>query len=211
MVDWFLDDVEKAAQADPDSFFIPSQKERQKQAVGNQVKLHFVLANPDEKEPRAERMWVTISKVLPLRQGYKGVLDNEPQYIKGLHAGDIIKFQSRHIAQVLLSREDPRWLDGSDKIALVSKLVFEGDKAIRFLYREKPDREQDSGWRLFTGQETDEYINNANNIRLCNLGWLVDFDPSLLEVFKNDLDVAFERESRTSKWSKVEDWQPSEE
>lgn len=211
MVDWFLDDVEKAAQAHPDSFFIPSKKERQNQVVGKQVQLHFVLANPTEKEPRAERMWVTISKVLPFGQGYEGILDNQPQYIKDLNHGDKIKFQPRHIGQVFMTRDDPRWLDIHDRVALVSKLVFDGDKTVRFLYREKPDNEKDSGWRLFSGNETEEYNNDASNMRLCNIGWLVDFDPSLLEVFKNDLAVAFERKNKKAGWRQIQDWRPSEE
>ena len=211
MVDWYLDDVEEAAESHPDSFFIPSEKERQNQVIGRQVQLHFIRTNPSGNEPRAERMWVRISKVFPLGQGYEGVLENQPRYIKGLHAGDIIEFQPRHIGQVIVSRDDHRWLDISDKFALVSKSVFEGDSTVRFLYREKPDNEKDSGWRLFSGNETEEYNNDANNIRLCNIGWLIDFDPSLLELFKHDFDVAFERESKTSKWKQIQDWQPSAE
>ena len=211
MSEWFLADVEKAAETDPDSFFIPSEKERQNQVVGKLVQLHFMLSNPSEKEPRAERMWVTISKVLPSKNGYEGVLENQPRYIKGLNAGDIIKFRPRHIGQVIVPRNDPRWLDIGDRVALVSKLVFEGDKTIRFMYRERPDNEKDSGWRLFSGNETDEYNSDAENIRLCNISWLVDWDPSLLEIFKNKFDAAFERKSKRAKWRQVQDWRPSEE
>lgn len=211
MSNWHLDDVEKAAQAFPDSFFIPSKEEKQSLVAGKRVQLHFILDNPKEKEPRAERMWVTISKVLLLKQGYEGVLNNQPKYIKGLKAGDKIKFQPKHIAQVFIARDDPNWLNIHEKFALVSKMIFEEDKVVRFLYREKPDREEDSGWRIFSGTESDEYNNDANNIQLCNIGWLIDFDPTLLEVFKNNFDIAFERENKASPWKQVKDWSASED
>jgi hypothetical protein len=211
MNDWYLDDVEKAAHAHPESFFIPSKKERQSLVIGKLVQLHFVLNNPEKSEPRAERMWVSISKVLPFWQGYEGELDDEPLYIKGLHSGEKIKFQPKHVGQIYVTKDDPYWLDIYEKYALVSNMVFEGKKIVRFLYREKPDREEDSGWRLFSGYETDEYNGDAKNVRLCKIGWLVDFDATLLEVFKNDYNNAFERKSKETKWNQVQDWLPLQE
>ncbi len=43
---------------------------------------------------------------------------------------------------------------------------MESGNRIRFLYREKADRGQDSGWRMFIGLESDEYNNDLSNIEL---------------------------------------------
>jgi hypothetical protein len=77
--------------------------------------------------------------------------------------------------------------------------------------REKPDREEDSGWRLFSGQESDEETNDPANIRNCNVYWLSDWDPTLIGVFrKGKAGNAFERRKKEYPWQLVEDWEPGE-
>lgn len=40
---------------------------------------------------------------------------------------------------------------------------------VGYLYREVPDNETDSGWRFLEGTEFDDYINNADNLKLVEL------------------------------------------
>jgi hypothetical protein len=40
---------------------------------------------------------------------------------------------------------------------------------VGYLYREVPDNETDSGWRFLEGTESDDYINNADNLKLVEL------------------------------------------
>jgi hypothetical protein len=206
MTGWTLDDVEVVAHTHPDTFFIPSETERKNQNVGNQVQLHFLLTSPLADQPRAERMWVKISKNQADGSKYEGILVNQPAYICDLRVGDTVQFEARHIAQVMIQRGDPPWVDCFEQAALVSKLVFDGDKTVRFAYREKPSDERDSGWRLLSGTETDEYKSNPKNIRICNIGWLIDFDSSLHEVLKNGFGMAFERAGKDTPWQRVKDW-----
>ncbi|MDR3208637.1 MAG: DUF2185 domain-containing protein [Rickettsiales bacterium] len=44
--------------------------------------------------------------------------------------------------------------------------MSENNGVIKFLYREKPDNEDDSGWRMFTGLEDDDYANDPKNIKM---------------------------------------------
>ena len=62
MSSWVLEDVEAAREANPDRFFIPSLEERKSKAVGDLVRLHFILTEQVENAPRAERMWVEITE-----------------------------------------------------------------------------------------------------------------------------------------------------
>jgi len=211
MKTWSLQDVEVTANEHPKSFFIPSLAERCSRKPGEQVRLHFLLNDPGEEEPSAERMWVEIAEASEDSKHYRGELTNQPAYIKGLNIGDTIEFEPRHIAQTILKKGDPRWIECSELGALVSAKVFEDGGVIRFAYREEADNERDSGWRLFTGLETDEYTNNAGNIRICNVNWLVDLDPTLAEIFKAEAGSVFERAERSAKWETLTDWEPSEE
>lgn len=211
MSDWVLDDVEAVSRKHPDSFFIPTEQERRNRIVGDLVQLHFVIMNPKPDQPRAERMWVEITKVEPNGTGYQGHLANQPQVISGLNAGDIIQFEAKHIAKRLVQRGDSLWLDCGEQSAFVSKKVFEGEKTARFAYREKPDNDRDSGWRLLEGSEPDDYTGNPNNIRLCNIYWLVDFDPTLHQLFEHEVGSAFERRNKDNSWRQVKGWHANKE
>lgn len=205
-----LEDVEKTAKQHPDSFFIPSERERKRQKAGDSVRLHFLLDNPGEDEPRAERMWVTITRAQGLFSPYKGILENNPVYIDNLALGEEITFSACHIAQTIVKKEDPRWIDSYERKALVSKMCFEEGETVRFLYREQPDHEEDSGWRMFTGHESDEYTDDPDNVRVINVGYILDMDPSLLEPLKEGIGAAFERENKGRQWNRVTDWTPGE-
>lgn len=74
------------------------------------------------------------------------------------------------------------------------------------MYRQSAEREQDSGWLLFAGNEDEGYLNDSGNIRLMKVYDILDMDPSLLEPFKGAVGTAFERESRDGEWIEVVDW-----
>lgn len=210
MKSWELEDVETAARNNQDTFFIPAMEERNSQKIGDLVRLHFLLKEPKDDEPRAERMWVEIVKSKSLLGKYAGVLTNQPQYIRDLNVGDEVEFYPMHIARTIIKKDNPRWIDSYEKMALVSKMGLDKDNVIRFLYREEPGRKEDSGWRMFTGNESDEYNNDSQNIRIINVGWLLDRDPTLLEPLKGVYGSAFERSEKGKPWVRVENWEPTE-
>jgi hypothetical protein len=208
---WELEDVEEAARAKPRSFFIPSLDERCAQSVGDEVRLHFVLTGEGPDLPRAERMWVDIVERTGEPPRYVGALTSQPAFITNLQIGERIPFGPQHIAQTVIKRSDPRWFEAAERDALVSRQVLDDGEAIRWMYREAVTRDADSGWRLFSGRETAEYLNDSANATLRNVGWLLDLDPTLLPAIRADIGSAFERESPSEPWVEVTDWKPPEE
>ncbi|WP_256011784.1 immunity protein Imm33 domain-containing protein [Desertivirga xinjiangensis] len=77
---------------------------------------------------------------------------------------------------------------------------------IRFLYRETADEKEDSGWRMFSGLEDDEYANNPENITIMNVGYLLDKDPTLSIPLKSEKGAVYEREDIDKPWKAVDDW-----
>lgn len=211
MSEWKLEDVEIVNKEYPNSFFIPSFTERSTQKIGDLVRLHFLLNNPKGGEPRAERMWVEILDVKMSGEKYIGILTNMPVYIKDLNIGDEIEFEPKHIARTFIKKEDSSWLDIAEKKALVSKMCMEDNGIIRWLYREEADREEDSGWRMFSGEENEEYTDNPDNIRIVSVGYLLDKDPTLLEIIKDEISSAYERPNKETPWEKIEEWDNFEE
>ena len=206
--DWELEDVEPCAQAHADTFFLPALTERTTQRVGDLVRLHFILRTPASDAPRAERMWVEITHALADDGRYRGVLTNVPGFIKDIRQGDELAFEPRHIARIMIKKDDPRWVECAEQKAMVSAMAFAAGELVRFAYREKPDRLDDSGWRMFTGHEGEGYVDDQGNIRLCVVGWLLDKDPSLDFFIREPVGAVFERRADHEPWARVTDWNP---
>ena len=51
-----------------------------------------------------------------------------------------------------------------NKKCFITKDVLVNKKKIKFMYHEQPDNESDSGWRFFSGDETQEYVDDSNNL-----------------------------------------------
>jgi hypothetical protein len=79
----------------------------------------------------------------------------------------------------------------------VSNRVMRDGRPVGYLYREKPDNADDSGWRIFSGDETQTYADDAENFSLYNASTLVELDPSLLDVLGAAYPIAFERDPTT--------------
>lgn len=67
-------------------------------------------------------------------------------------------------------------------------------KKVRFMYREKPDNDQDSGWRVFSGDEDQSYIDNPDNMGIYSAEEIVKVDPDIQKYLDMPLGTAFERE-----------------
>lgn len=204
-----LEDVERAVALYPETFFIPGMTERESQKVGDSVRLHFLLQDVGPNEPRAERIWVTITRVEGAHGTYRGTLQTAPIFFREMKIGDEVAFEPRHIARTIVKEGDLRWIDSSELRTLVSNMCLDKGNGVRFLYREAPDRSQDSGWRMFSGNEPEGYLDNPANIRLMNVGFMLDRDPTLLEPLKAGTGAVFERESLGDVWQKVTDWKPT--
>jgi hypothetical protein len=90
-------------------------------------------------------------------------------------------------------------------------MCLERGEKVGFLYREQADRAQDSGWRMFSGSESQEYTDDPENIASVDVGWMLDRDPTLLEPLKEGIGAVFERTEANGKWTRVHDWAPEEQ
>ena len=61
------------------------------------------------------------------------------------------------------------------------RIMIDGMK-VGYMYREQPDQDSsmpDSGWRFFSGDESDDYVNNPDNIKIFDLNTICDYDPAI--------------------------------
>ncbi|NOZ94430.1 MAG: DUF2185 domain-containing protein [Acidobacteria bacterium] len=92
--------------------------------------------------------------------------------------------------------------------AIVSIEVARQGLSVGWLYREEPDRENDSGWRVFSGAEPDDFADDASNFAILSLEELIELDPAVESVLDAPPGSCYERHEedgpfhrvRTSTW-----------
>lgn len=189
---WKLENAQKIADDFPYTFYKPSKEVVSQLKPGNQVKLIFEFETDDPEAPRAERMWVEITDVAGGE--FSGYLDNDPAYIQDLKHKDSLQFEECHIIETDLRDPVPSITQKYVKRCFVTNnILYEGQR-VGYLYREEPDSDDDSGWRLNTGTETDEYMDDAANISYVSLGAVLREDASIVKLLDREADVAFAKD-----------------
>lgn len=83
-------------------------------------------------------------------------------------------------------------------------ITVEG-RPVRFMYREYPDNDIDSGWRFMSGCESDEYMDNADNHGVYDVNTIANYDPSIIPFLDAEVGSAFERLPGAKDFVLVED------
>lgn len=89
---------------------------------------------------------------------------------------------------------------------MASKMIVDEGKKIVFMSRQKPANEQDSGWRLFCGLETQEYVNDPTNVGIFDPKEILAIDDSIEELLLAPRGSVFEREDENSNWCIVDSY-----
>ena len=64
---------------------------------------------------------------------------------------------------------------------------------VGFMYREQPDNPTDSGWRFFAGTESQEYVDDPNNLAIYDVNTIANYDPEISPLLDAPIGSAFER------------------
>jgi hypothetical protein len=89
---------------------------------------------------------------------------------------------------------------------LVSNRVAVDGAPVGYLYREKTLLdENDSGWRIFAGDETQAYVDDPANLALYNASTIVEAAPRLWDVLAEDAPIAFEWDEEAESFVVIEE------
>ena len=66
-------------------------------------------------------------------------------------------------------------------------------KNVGYMYREKPSDKVDSGWRFFSGEETQEYVDDPGNTMIYDVNTIANYDPSIIPYLESPIGSAFGR------------------
>lgn len=68
-------------------------------------------------------------------------------------------------------------------------------KKVGWCYREEPSGQNpDSGWRFFSGEEDDEYVNDLTHTEVYTLNTICNYDPDIIPLLDAPYGTAFYRE-----------------
>ncbi len=203
LVSWVLEDAQKLSEQYPYTFYKPSKEVVGMLAPGNQVKLIFEFQSDDPETPRAERMWVTVDSIDGAH--YLGTLDNQPLHIKDLQLGASIQFEEKHIIDTDLKDPVPNIVDKYAVRCFVTRRVLYDGFPIGYLYREEPDNKEDSGWRIMAGDESQEYMDDSENISWVSLGAILREDDSIVHLLGAPVGTAYARNPDTNQFEMIEE------
>ncbi|MCV6612728.1 MAG: DUF2185 domain-containing protein [Amphritea sp.] len=92
-------------------------------------------------------------------------------------------------------------------LALVSKMVFDEQLPVRFMYKTVPAHLNDTGWRMYTGYETPEYLEDeAVNMIAVPVEKITSMDPSMVELVEYNAGTVWERTPESEGWERVYDF-----
>lgn len=75
---------------------------------------------------------------------------------------------------------------------IVSKNIIEGKGKIKWVFREESVNENDNGWRFFSDIDDDQYVNDANNLIVCDYNTVANIEPALISIYLFPVGTDFE-------------------
>lgn len=104
-----------------------------------------------------------------------------------------------------LSREQikqivPRELGGC---FITDRVTVDGRK-IGYMYREMADRPEDSGWRFFAGDESEEYLDDSSHIGVYSVNTAANYDQDIIPYLYTPAPCWFEKVGGSQRYRKLE-------
>jgi len=67
---------------------------------------------------------------------------------------------------------------------IVTKSLLNGESNFRWLFREEPLDNIDTGWMAFGDSDNDDYVNDPKNLTVVDLNTLINIEPTILNVYE---------------------------
>jgi hypothetical protein len=195
MPSWSLVDADPIAAENPYTFYKPSREVIARVQPGDVVKLIFRFESDDPQAPSAERMWVIVDECLA-EGHFRGRLDNQPRHIQDLRHLDEVVFSACHIINTQLDDDDNLVERYIQRCFVTARVLNDGQK-VGYLYREAPDGDEDSGWRIMAGDESDDYMEDSSHHAFVSLGAVLSRDDSFRDLLDAPVGAAFARNADT--------------
>ena len=104
----------------------------------------------------------------------------------------------------ILKLEDIKPLIEQKGYCYASDMITVDGHKVGYMYREAREDEDDSGWRFYSGLETDEYVENEHHFMMFDLNYIVNIDPTIIPYLKMRTGAELERDEDADTFSTVD-------
>ncbi len=84
------------------------------------------------------------------------------------------------------------------------KITVDGLK-VGYMYHEESDRKSDSGWRIFSGTETQDYVDNSDNSAVYDLNTIANYDKAIIPYLELPIGTKLERIPKTDRFEAIDE------
>ena len=67
------------------------------------------------------------------------------------------------------------------------------NRRVGYMYREEPDFDADSGWRFFSGGESQDHVDDPANTSIYDVNTIANYDPDIIPFLDAPVGSTFER------------------
>lgn len=125
------------------------------------------------------------------------------------NAGIVVKSASPPPQRIPAMNAFAQALSSALDRCIATNTVAKQNRPVGFLYREAPVFENDSGWRFFSGDETDEYTDDPDNFSIVSLADITKTNPETAALLSQPEGSAWEL-AEDGTFQTVADWQPQD-
>ncbi len=76
---------------------------------------------------------------------------------------------------------------------IATDMIMVEGKPINYMYREEPNEPSDSGWCFMSGYESQEYLDNPDNMAIYDLNTIANYSPDIVPFLEAPYGSAYER------------------
>lgn len=77
---------------------------------------------------------------------------------------------------------------------IASDMITVDGNRVGWMYREEPDNPIDSGWRFFSGLESQDYADDSSKFAIYDVNTIANYDPEIVSYLDAPVGSAFERD-----------------
>jgi hypothetical protein len=93
----------------------------------------------------------------------------------------------------ILKPEDIKELVPPMGYCYASDMITINGHKVGYMHREPREDDDDSGWRFYSGLETEEYVENEHHFMMFDVNYIVNIDPAIVPYLKMPKGTEMER------------------
>jgi hypothetical protein len=86
---------------------------------------------------------------------------------------------------------------------LATKTIMENKAKVGYMFREPADYPGDTGWRIFTGEESLDFIDKDDNIEMYPIAEVIKHDPAIEKYLDLPIGTELERVGDSQEFAEV--------